>query len=92
MDIIIIERKAFDLLIESVKALCRKVDLLEEIAADKRLGKWMDNEDVCRLLDISPRTLQAMRDRREIPCTQVNHKFFYRPEDVECFINDKSKM
>lgn len=90
MDIVIIERKAFDLLLGSVKALCRKVDLLEEKTADKGLGRWMDNENVCRLLDISPRTLQAMRDRREIPCTQVNRKFFYRPEDVERLINSKT--
>lgn len=87
MEIVIIEKKAFDLLLESVTALNRKVELLEETAADKILGKWMDNEEVCNLLRVCPRTLQDMRDKQEIPCTQVNRKFFYRPADIESFIN-----
>lgn len=89
MDIVIIEKKAFDLLLESVKALNRKVELLEETAADKILGKWMDNEEVCKLLNVCPRTLQDLRNKQEIACTQVNHKFFYRPTDVESFIKER---
>lgn len=89
MDIVIIEKKAFDLLLESVKALNRKVELLEEAAEDKILGKWMDNEEVCRLLNVCPRTLQELRDKQEIACTQVNRKFFYRPTDVESFIKTR---
>jgi len=89
MEIVIIEKKAFDLLLESVKALNRKVELLEETAADKILSKWLDNEEVCRLLNICPRTLQDMRDKRDLACTQVSRKFFYRPADVEQFINGK---
>lgn len=87
MEIVIIEKKAFELLLESVRALSQKVELLEETAADKILGKWMDNEEVCNLLKVCPRTLQDLRDKREIPCTQVNRKFFYRPADIESFIN-----
>lgn len=47
MDIVIIERKTFDLLLESVKALTRKVDFLMEKSKDGSLAKWMDSEDVC---------------------------------------------
>ena len=28
---------------------------------DKRLGEWLDNQDVCQILNISPRTLQTLR-------------------------------
>ena len=37
MDIVIIERKTFDLLLESVKALTRKVDFLLEKSKDRSL-------------------------------------------------------
>ena len=44
----------------------------------KSLNRWMDNQEVCRQLNISPRTLQTLRDNG----TLINHKVFYRPEDV----------
>ena len=28
---------------------------------DKRLGEWLDNQDVCQILNISPKTLQTLR-------------------------------
>ena len=39
----------------------------------------MDNQDVCLRLDISPRTLQTLRDTGRLAFTQI----YYRPEDVE---------
>lgn len=43
--------------------------------------KWMDGEDVCRLLRLSPKTLQSMRDRGIVACSQVGRKFYYRSEE-----------
>jgi hypothetical protein len=37
-----------------------------------------DSEGVMKLLKISRRTLQTMRDKRLIEFSQVNGKFFYR--------------
>ena len=42
----------------------------------------MDNQDVCLRLDISPRTLQTLRDTGRLAFTQI----YYRPEDVEKLI------
>ena len=86
MDIVIIERKTFDLLLESVKALGRKVDLLMEKSKDRALAKWMDSEDVCKTLNLSKRSLQSLRDKDLLPCTQIGRKFYYRPADIENFI------
>ena len=86
MDIVIIERKTFDLLLESVKALGKKVDLLMEKSKDRGLAKWMDSEDVCKALNLSKRSLQNLRDKDLLPCTQIGRKFYYKPSDVENFI------
>lgn len=86
MDIVIIERKTFDLLLESVKALGRKVDFLMEKSKDRGLAKWMDSEDVCKALNQSKRSLQSLRDNDMLPCTQIGRKFYYKPADVESFI------
>ena len=86
MDIVIIERKTFDLLLESVKALGRKVDFLMEKSKDRGLAKWMDSEDVCKALNLSKRSLQSLRDKDMLSCTQIGRKFYYKPTDVESFI------
>ena len=43
---------------------------------------WLHNGDVCRLLNISKRTLQHYRDTGVLPFTQIGHKCYYRREDV----------
>ena len=50
---------------------------------DKKLGDWLDNQDVCQMLNISPRTLQTLRDNGTLAFSQINHKVYYKPEDVE---------
>lgn len=83
MEIVIIEKKTFEALLSGVEALTGKVDALCRCCSDRRVSKWLDGEQVCRLLRISPRTLQTLRDNRIIGCTQINRKFYYKPEEVE---------
>lgn len=42
----------------------------------------MDSQQVCRLLDVSKRTLQSYRDKGLIPYSSVGGKFFYRQKDM----------
>ena len=59
MEVVIIERKAFEALMMDVSSLTEKVNRLCGREKDRRMAKWMDNEEVCRLLRLSPRTLQT---------------------------------
>ena len=83
MEVVIIEKKTFEALLTDVTTLKEKVNVLARMCNDRRLSNWLDGEDVCRMLRISPRTLQTLRDNRLIACSQVNRKFFYKPEEVE---------
>ena len=47
----------------------------------------MDNQDVCRMLNISPRTLQTLRDNGTLAYSQINHKTYYRPDDVQRIVS-----
>ena len=40
---------------------------------------------------ISKRTLQTYRDRGLLPYSQINHKIYYRTEDVEAFVEAMSR-
>jgi hypothetical protein len=48
--------------------------------------KWLDNQEVCLLLKVSPRTLQTLRDNGTLAYTQICHKTYYKPGDVESII------
>ena len=56
-------------------------------AGEKRISEWMDNQDVCRMLNISPRKLQTLRDNGTLAYSQINHKTYYRPEDVQRIVS-----
>ena len=42
-----------------------------------RYTDWLHNGDVCRLLNISKRTLQHYRDTGVLPFAQIGHKCYY---------------
>ncbi len=82
MEILIIQKEAFE---EMAAKFSRFSDRVNEILAKqggKSLNRWLDNQEVCQQLNISPRTLQTLRDNGTLAYSQINHKMFYRPEDV----------
>lgn len=52
---------------------------------------WLHNGDVCKLLNISKRTLQHYRDTGVLPFSQIGHKCYYNREDVEWLLQTKSE-
>ena len=82
MEVVIIEKKTFEALLADVGTLMEKVNVLSHKCNDRRLSNWLDGEDVCRMLRISPRTLQTLRDNGTLAYSQIGHKIFYKPEDV----------
>ena len=55
-----------------------------------RHTEWLHNGDVCKLLNISKRTLQHYRDTGVLPFSQIGHKCYYRREDVDRLLKTKS--
>ena len=82
MEVINIEAQTFEAMMNRFEAFAQRVEKLCE-GQDKSLHHWLDNQDVCQILNISKRTLQTYRDNGTLAYTQVNHKVFYKPEDVE---------
>ncbi|CDN32618.1 hypothetical protein BN938_2548 [Mucinivorans hirudinis] len=90
MEIINVDARTWELIMKRIEALADKTEDLCRNTGDKSLKKWLDNQEVCQLLGISKRTLQTYRDNGTLPYTQINHKIYYRPQDVEQAI-DKLK-
>ncbi|MDC2661268.1 helix-turn-helix domain-containing protein [Bacteroides ovatus] len=91
MEIVTIEKKTFE---EMRKKLNQFSEHLQELCSRYRPPEkmnWLDNADVCEKLNVSKRTLQTYRDRGLLAYSQINHKLYYRLEDVEAFLTAMSK-
>ena len=62
MEIISIEKKTFEEMVSRFDELVTRAGALYPKDNDKKMSEWMDSQDVCMLLNISPRTLQTLRD------------------------------
>jgi len=83
MEIVNIEARTYEAMISCFEAFAEKVEVTLGRHGDIRLKKWLDNQDVCQMLDITKRTLQSYRDKGLLPFCRIQHKIFYKLEDVE---------
>ena len=86
MEIVSIEKKTFEMMVVSFNALAEKVATLRRRSDGGRMARGLTGEEVCGQLRISPRTLQTLRDRRLIGYSQINRRFYYKPEEVKRLI------
>lgn len=94
MKVISIEAQTFERMMEKFDAFTRKIEGICKKHGDKGLQKWMDNQEVCMIMNISKRSLQTYRDNGTLPYTQIGHKIYYKPEDIKqvmSFIAQKEK-
>ena len=93
MEVISIERSTYEELLTSFNSFVAQMRALADRGTDKGFfaskankferGNWLDNQDVCQILNISPRTLQTLRDNGTLAYSQINRKVYYKPKDVE---------
>lgn len=70
-------KQAFVRLGQIERALCRAA---ENYVPPIREERYLTGRDVCDYLHISPRTLQTLRDTRQIPYTAVSDRVFLIPK------------
>ena len=87
MEIISIERSTYEELLTSFNSFVAKMKEMASRGNDKGLGDWLDNQDVCQMLNISPRTLQTIRNNGTLAYSQINRKMFYKSVDVESILH-----
>jgi hypothetical protein len=85
MDMVAIEGKTFGEMKQRFEAFIKQVQTLCEDKRGKR--KWLTNNDICRLLQISLRTLQSYRDNGTLPYSKIGRKCYYKASDIESLIS-----
>lgn len=57
MEIINVESRMWEMMMARLEAFAQRVETLCYCTGDKVLQKWLDNQEVCEILNISKRTL-----------------------------------
>lgn len=83
MNLKIIETKTLEKVKERIALLLEKS---EKLSRHLKKEEWLDNQDVCRMLNISQRTLQNYRDRGILSYSMIGHKCYYKAGDISLFV------
>jgi hypothetical protein len=86
MKIVSIDEKVINSLVADLGALADEAENLSK-TKDYYLQDWLDNQEVCEILNVSKRTLQTYRDNGKLPFTQIDRKMYYKPADIEALLN-----
>ena len=89
MQIILVDDKAWERHRSAFAEFIHRIEQL--IGNPPEVDEWLDNDAVCRRLNISPRTLQTLRDKGKIPFSMVGHKCYYKAGDIADLLNSKAE-
>lgn len=59
---------------------------IDELKSSESAFKWVDIPGACKLLKVSPRTLQTYRDESRIGFSQIGSKIYFNLSDLEDFM------
>ena len=87
MEVIAIQKSALDGMKNELKALLE----LTENATQKynsifKEEKWLDNQEVCLMMNITKRTLQTYKNKGLLPYSKLNRKNYYKHSDVQALL------
>lgn len=83
MEIVAIEKRIFELMKKQFDDFVKQVD---KLCNNNPKTEWLNNGQVCGMLNISLRTLQSYRDNGTLPYSQIGHKCYYKQSDIENLI------
>lgn len=49
--------------------------------------QWLDNQEVCLMMNITKRTLQTYKDKGLLPYSRLNRKNYYKRSDVQALLD-----
>ena len=81
-NVIIRESPLYIELVSSIKTMESEVEMLKDSNLSC-IGKWLNGDQVMRMLGVSRRTLQNYRDNGILPYSTVGGKFYYSIRDIE---------
>ncbi|MBW7941048.1 MAG: helix-turn-helix domain-containing protein [Candidatus Kuenenia stuttgartiensis] len=87
MEVIAIQKSALEGMKNDIKEL---LELTENVTRKYspifKQVKWLDNQEVCLMMNITKRTLQTYKDKGLLPYSKLNRKNYYKLSDVRALL------
>lgn len=91
MEIVSIEAGTFYKMNEALENIIHKIQKENRTGNGQGLEEWLDNQDVCILLGISPSKLLTLRRNGVIAYSRIDRKIYYRGKDIQTFMEHELK-
>lgn len=92
MEIVSIEAKTFEEMNEALKTIANRVQKVCGTYGTGSMDSWIDNQEACILMDISPSKLLTLRRNGVLPYSHIERKVYYKKEDVIQFMEKSLKQ
>ena len=89
MTITCVDTQILEQMLSKVELLSERFAKLASPPKGKELESWLDSQDVCSILRISPRTLQTLRTNGRLSYSQIGSKIYYQKDNVTKLIGAK---
>ena len=86
MEVISIEAGTFEEMKQALSSIIRNIRDQKGKRPEDNLDGWMDNQEACIMMDISPRKLLSLRSTRKIPYSKIDRKIYYRKKDINMYM------
>ena len=87
MEVIAIQKSALDGMTNELKALLEMTEnAIRRYTPIFKEEKWLDNQEVCLMMNITKRTLQTYKDKGLLPYSKLNRKNYYKHSDVQALL------
>lgn len=91
MEIVSIEAGTFYRMNEALENIVQRLQKRGKNGNGQGLEEWLDNQDVCVLLDISPGKLLNLRRCGAIAYSRIDRKIYYKRKDILTFMEHELK-
>ena len=87
MEFVCIKAKTFMEMNEALEAVAKK--MCETCGKGTHgMDDWIDNQEACMLMDVSPGKMLQLRRSRSIPYSYIDRKVYYKRQDIIRFMEN----
>lgn len=87
MEVIAIQKSALDGMKNELRGLLEMTEnATKKYTPIFKEEKWLDNQEVCLMMNITKRTLQTYKDKGLLPYSKLNRKNYYKHSDVQALL------
>mgnify|MGYP003575896164 CR=1 FL=1 len=88
MEVIAIQKSTLDEMKIELKELLEMTEkATQKYAPIFKKEKWLDNQEVCLMMNITKRTLQTYKDKGLLSYSRLNRKNYYKLSDVQAMLD-----